>query len=672
MHAMVENQPSLEDGIIHREGHLERRKSSKLYRTAWVCEWFHLSSEFMVAFPSRSSNHVQCCIPLRAVLTAERAHSLQGKKADQCCFSLRFTQHFGHSHCDKTGVILLRAPTAAEADEWIKSIKQGQEIRRQTQHFVPHSLALEHITAATSLAESHKAASYESSDRCAAMEVSTAEQKAEVRRLREELSSKNRELAAKTAQVDDALKKAAELADIQAEYRRSQQELLEARSVAGEVTAWKTSMMQRLQSMEAELVPMVQEPNPDLVQEALRLADEAKKLQEQATAAKDESDRRQGRLPMRLGCARLCFVAWRLQALRFVDHMEAIRLQPLANCLKRLHAASQRSAWHRLCIAASATAAKPMPTSRDAGAHHLVSTLALLPRKALLSALTTWRMKVTFASWQAKATSMTPPLVDVEGDVAKPAQSSQAPKEEVVKTTKGPALPSPNVSSVACASEQPSPKSHTGQGEELFVEEMLPEQRLELASQPDKQRDFREWQEEWRASEQRWWKALAEVVAGSGSETGSSLGSRAGGDVRSQGSARGPWLASSQADSDDGSDVELSFQVEEPSELLAANCVFARRQVAPPPKLAPDDQTSFARCQHILEVMASADSPSQPASECSTTAASTRCSPAPFSEHGDAPEPRAIHPPLPVPTKQSPFNVTTGRALPPPPFMLAQ
>eukprot|EP00971_Amphidinium_carterae_P046467 915187-Amphidinium_carterae.2 len=43
---------------------------------------------------------------------------------------------------------------------------------------------------------------------------------------------------------------------------------------------------------------------------------------------------------------------------------------------------------------------------QDAGAHHLVSTLALLPRKALLSALTTWRMKVTFASWQAKALCM--------------------------------------------------------------------------------------------------------------------------------------------------------------------------------------------------------------------------------------------------------------------------
>eukprot|EP00403_Amphidinium_massartii_P029237 CAMPEP_0178391746 /NCGR_PEP_ID=MMETSP0689_2-20121128/11323_1 /TAXON_ID=160604 /ORGANISM="Amphidinium massartii, Strain CS-259" /LENGTH=694 /DNA_ID=CAMNT_0020012301 /DNA_START=73 /DNA_END=2154 /DNA_ORIENTATION=+ len=646
---MADSATPLDDAIIRHEGYLERRKAGKL-RATWSREWFHLSAEFLVSFPSRSSNHVLCCIPQRALLASE-ASPTNKKAAESCQFTVRFTHHFGHSPCDKTGALILRAATAAEADAWMRAIRQGQDLRRRTDHFIPHMLAKQHISEAQSLASSCRASHAEMGDRCAALEASVAEYEQEVQRLRSELAAQTEELEKQTTRADETAQKVAELGDVHAEYRTSRQELMEARAVTEELTSWQASIEEQLRGMEGQIRPWVDAAE---VEEASQMASaatlerEAAALRQQAEEARQELElekgsglKRERPLP-ELRCLQLCFKAWHFHVLHrsstlgdcsLTADLEAIRLAGLSRCLTRLQHSSLRLGWHKICTAAAAAArrsAVPSDCALDVRTQRLASLLVPLVTKPLLACLTTWKMKTTLASWQLKVPVHGGLPSDLpDGDAAAHHRQSgtsstkdtdgQLSPSPVPSTSADAAMPkqvaSPSqLSSVALASE-PAASPKSAAGGDFFSEDTtlaesrdLPNKQLQT-NQKEPHSNFRQWQEEWRESEQRWWKALAEVVAGSGSETGSSLGSRAGERMRSQSSGPAAWVARSDVDSD-GSEVDLSFQIEDPAAAEDVAAPLQRQAHPSPTRLASDDAASFARCQHILQVMAAAEAPS--------------------------------------------------------------
>mmetsp|Transcript_92814 Transcript_92814/g.262742 ORF Transcript_92814/g.262742 Transcript_92814/m.262742 type:complete len:233 (-) Transcript_92814:3-701(-) len=127
-------QPFEEFEELRHEGKLQRKRARRLFAPEWVDEWFAVTAEYLVSFASRTSGQVRTCVALAAVMAVTPCPSKN-------TFRIRYALHLGHSNCDASQELVLRAAEAHEVEHWISTINKAQDLRRCDKTFVPLSSA---------------------------------------------------------------------------------------------------------------------------------------------------------------------------------------------------------------------------------------------------------------------------------------------------------------------------------------------------------------------------------------------------------------------------------------------------------------------------------------------------------------------------------------------------
>lgn len=183
-----------------QEGRLHRRKvGGRWYRQAWAVEWFEVSAEFLVSYPSRQTRQVEVCIPLTAVTTVEpcATRRLPG------LFRVRYviTSVEGATKVAPPRELLLRAEDVGDVQLWLGAIFEGKARALRGAACVPIDCARERLVDAEAISGSLAARLHFASSREAAAHAAAGAARAEAAAESAAAAAARAEVATALAQV---------------------------------------------------------------------------------------------------------------------------------------------------------------------------------------------------------------------------------------------------------------------------------------------------------------------------------------------------------------------------------------------------------------------------------------------------------------------------------------